>query len=859
MPWRCWLPALVQLLFAGCVGAQLSSVPGTSAGLAASPQLAGLLPEVAVPPELEAALGLQPAAALPGGQPLQSPFLPSLAAAPGAYGVPGGQPALSLQPAQSLPSLPSLPSLQPFAPMQPIQPVLGFDGPNSPLLLLPGNNSAALGLELDGSAGPTPVTLSAGQLPPIGSWMAIAPGAEQSAKLAPAPAPPDATAVVAAAGNSDEASSSEKKDDSNQTENSTEASAAEVNDSKSDSKAAENATEEEQSKEEGEEKDEADEEKDEKKEKGAKGEEKQDAEKDTAKKKKAEAKGEEAGQKDEKQAKDEKEEGEKGNATDEAKDSNASADTANASAGGESAEKPAAEPTRADTFKVDANASGSNASNASAADAQTPPAEKVVPPPKAGSLLDRVRGKMQSTHSKLATLTQEIMSVGQVIDKTEEALLGKVLDVESAKGLILKRTAIDAANARSEHELMHLHEQIDSLNSLLGKAQKQYLEEGERQKKEEMEMMAKLEAHSKALASEQATVSGMQLLQDKLLLSRQRLERNLSKDASAQVNVTAALGVMETSLQQVKLAEGVMRSHLIAIHDYGWQCHERAKQLHVDVGALAKIKPKHSAAAASAERQAEQTQMANLQRLRAESAMLQAEIQRVEGFSANGMDHLKKELKQISDVELNIIKEVRDMGHRMAASKEKTVMMEQSSKANFVATVELQGRKKIQAKELGEWQEKVNPVVFAAVEAENDALELELEQALQILTQAKTEETSAYSFVEQMHAAKAAQEQAVATAQKAREMAVQEGRLQVQAAIEASKVHKGDSQKLFEQAWRIIAARCKATWDERDATKGAELQQCRQNKQELTVVMAQKATLEQTLQAAETAASAEAF
>merc|ERR1719359_2188560 len=239
--------------------------------------------------------------------------------------------------------------------------------------------------------------------------------------------------------------------------------------------------------------------------------------------------------------------------------------------------------------------------------------------------------------------------------------------------------------------------------------------------------MNQLHQNAKALASAQAQVAGLQMVQSKLLLSRHRLFEEFAHDKRAEKNESFLVGSAQQALTHMQVDETVLRRHLLDIHEYNLKCHERATTIHQRATALSKIKPKVTAAGAAGERQAEQTQMANLQRLRAEVAMLQAEIQRVEGSSTEAFAALKGHITRTNLLEQEIIRGVRNMSGLMFHHKEHTNMLQESIQANIAATTELEGRKKTQVDELDEWREKVNPVVFAALEVENTQLELELQ------------------------------------------------------------------------------------------------------------------------------------
>lgn len=496
-----------------------------------------------------------------------------------------------------------------------------------------------------------------------------------------------------------------------------------------------------------------------------------------------------------------------------------------------------------------------------AAPGPAPAAAAVLPkPPPAGSLLERIGNKLAKEHQKLATVSQSLLSVNGLVESTEQSLLGKVLDVETARGLAAKHQEIDAANERARGQIRDLGAQISNLNTLLAAAEKTYEMQQAAQRKAEGELEKQLKAKVDALAAQAqkaiSSLPGLALLNKRLRANRTQMQ---AEDVAARKKINASsieLDQILKALEIEKMEEARLRRGLIDIHNYSSSCHVQAESLEASVLELSKKMPKQSAAAAASEMQGEATQKANNERLRAEVALLQAEIQRVDHAGQDALGSLTTDRTALNLLETNIIVQVRNISNKTHQAKTRTLLLQQAVQANIGQIEEAMGQKKGLTKDLHNWQQRVSPVVFAALQAENDALEKELAGAVDLVTQANVEEAKAFAQVQQFAADREAQEAAADAAAQSVITAEEEGQKQLEKAVAAAKASKEKSAALLQKANDALRAACKPKWDKREEETAKEKEECDANAQQLAVVQAQQEMLKQTVQAAQTAQEA---
>merc|ERR1719440_1994918 len=98
--------------------------------------------------------------------------------------------------------------------------------------------------------------------------------------------------------------------------------------------------------------------------------------------------------------------------------------------------------------------------------------------PKSGDLVAQVEDQMGEQHQKLGKLSASLVSVRQEVDKTEQSMLGKVLDLQTARSFFVRHEEIGTSNEKLTDDVSMLNTQVEDLSSSLSKVQRRFLTNG---------------------------------------------------------------------------------------------------------------------------------------------------------------------------------------------------------------------------------------------------------------------------------------------------------------------------------------------------------------------------------------------
>mmetsp|Transcript_99392 Transcript_99392/g.310264 ORF Transcript_99392/g.310264 Transcript_99392/m.310264 type:complete len:294 (+) Transcript_99392:588-1469(+) len=293
------------------------------------------------------------------------------------------------------------------------------------------------------------------------------------------------------------------------------------------------------------------------------------------------------------------------------------------------------------------------------------------------------------------------------------------------------------------------------------------------------------------------------------------------------------------------------------MHLYCVQCRTQVQELQGNLRAASALAPKESETVEQVAKQAEDVFKADYQRMMAEGVLLKAEIKRVEGNGNKALSVLRAEQTDLQLLESQLTYDVADAQARINATRMKHEELKRTlAITDGVEQGDLEQRKELE-EQLNGLHERLSPVVYSAIRAENSAYRSELGQAMALLQSSKDQEARAAAAAQQATAEVDAQQQATEIASDAVREAESEGEKQLDGAVKAAAANKEQSQQAEARAEGVIADRCQPEWDVRGGEKDAELKKCRALKEELAVVKAQQDTLMQTLKAQQTANAAE--
>lgn len=468
--------------------------------------------------------------------------------------------------------------------------------------------------------------------------------------------------------------------------------------------------------------------------------------------------------------------------------------------------------------------------------------------------MSRVGDQLADNHQSLQDVSRQLLQVQSRVDQTEQSLFGKVVDANTIRTLYGKHQMIDGSNIKAQDDITKLDNQVSTLSTDLGGAQRKLAVDGRNQRSEVNALTDKITQDKELIQNLTSELTEYQ--KRDLPGNHQRLCQMHDKLLEANSATNAIVQQVTNDLNNAKKAhtDEVQRSHglkqyLVEVHHYGVACHSRVQELEKDLRVTQAVEPRETAGLTAAMRQSEATAAATEQRLLAEGALLRANIRRLETQAQSDLRGFKTVRREYETLQASILAEVQGLEAKIAAEKGRIQSLTASLHENMEVQAEDAGQRAMLEKELGELQQQVSPVQYATLQGENDALQAELDQTTAMLAHSKASEAKAVTDAQQARAAASAQKATAAIAEQGMQEAREEGLRQLAAAVAKAAESKATAERTLASAESAIASRCQAEWDERSAEKNREMQRCDSLKEELLVAKAQEETLRQTLSA----------
>jgi len=484
------------------------------------------------------------------------------------------------------------------------------------------------------------------------------------------------------------------------------------------------------------------------------------------------------------------------------------------------------------------------------------PAAPAPAAPNAGDLVSEVKKQLATDHRTLGKVSAALMSVQTSVDKTERSMLGKVLDLQTARSFFSRHEEIDTANDKLKDENTKLNSQVEELSSTISQVQKKYLSDAQKNRISEGKLREQIIENDSMLQSLNAELSHSDEIKEEL----KRLEKIHTELMAESVQAAEAGRKTETMLveargtnrNEVRKHSG-LRSQLVAMNNYSTRCYDDVAKKSKKLGILMVSESKDSQAAELTLKQKRKANDAAEQRLLAEHALLVSQVKKIETQALQEVDRVKDLRGDFKTLEHNIVASVHEMEEKIKAESERVKSLSVDLMENAQSEEESNTRKEALdariEKLMAEVRDSENPIIIATTEGQNQALEAELAEGFVLWKNSKRAETAALLNVDQAAADLSAQMSSLKLADKALATARMEGRKKVAEAVKKAAASKAKAQILIDKSRAAILTRCKPNWDAIWKTKRAKLMQCKSRKEEMSMEMAKKDILVQTLKA----------
>lgn len=488
--------------------------------------------------------------------------------------------------------------------------------------------------------------------------------------------------------------------------------------------------------------------------------------------------------------------------------------------------------------------------------ASTLRSRKIEPQPKSGDLVHQVKDALATDHRTLGKVSAALMSVQSEVDKTEENMLGKVLDLQTARSFFTRHEEIDTANDKLNSDISNLNTQVDGLSSTLSKTQKAFLSNSMLFRDSEGKLHTQLVENGALIGNMNSELAKEDDVQKELKRLTQIHKDLMAEGVNASEVGRQAVAMLDGERGKARSEVGrhkSLRMQLVKMNNYSIACHASVVKTSKKLGMFMVSASKDNQAAQLTMAQKKKATEATEQRLLAERALLVTEVKKLENEDLQAVQKVADLRSDLQIIQNNIVKEVRELQLKMEAQKERVKSLSVDLMENEQAEMDHNAKKEAMEAHLAELVKEVhesqNPITIATTEAQNDALQAELNEAYVLWKSSKTSETAAILNVDQAAASAEAAKAGVKTVDEMLVAARKEGRKKVREAVKEAMINKAKSQVLLEKAQTALAGRCKPDWDEIWKKKRAGLVKCKQWKEELSMEKAKKDTLMTTLKA----------
>lgn len=476
--------------------------------------------------------------------------------------------------------------------------------------------------------------------------------------------------------------------------------------------------------------------------------------------------------------------------------------------------------------------------------------------PMSGDLVDKVQLQLAGDHRELGNASATLLSVQTEVDQTEQSMLGKVLDLQTARNFFNRHEEIDIANKKLAVEISQLNAQVEGLSSSLSKVQKEFLANAVAYRSAEEKLHIQIIQDESVIKSIQAELAKEDDIKAALHRLTQIHQELMKESVDSYKSGLVAVGLLKNERSLTRLEVGrhrLLRNQLVRMHNYSVACHASVEKVSKKFSTMLIAESKDNQAGAMTLQQKKKAKEATEQRLLAERALLVSEVKRAEKDEVEGIAQIKVMRGDFQVLERSIATEIMEMEAKIEAEKKQVKTLSEALMENAQAESEDLTKKEAMDKKLADLMKQVhdeqNPIVIATLEGQNDALQTELNAAYAMWKKAQEIETASNLQVDTVNATLTAVQKGYALAQESVQTAVSEGEHRLAIAVAEVAKKKADAKTLYDKAKAAVAQRCKTTWDSIWKEKRAKLVKCKSHKEELAMERAKESTLKQTLKA----------
>jgi len=462
--------------------------------------------------------------------------------------------------------------------------------------------------------------------------------------------------------------------------------------------------------------------------------------------------------------------------------------------------------------------------------------------------------RIEQDGHKIGLVAENLVAVQGDINRVEKEVLGKVFDLQSMKNFFNTHQAAVEESKQLNGDISKLSGEVSFLSGQLGKAR---LESDQSQKDHRMEasqMQGKItedEAVIQGLGQELKREKAIEADNAKLQEVNAILRGQNSKTTDAAAVVHEELTVAKAVLQKAENTADTFKEELVAQHQYGEACHQRVSALQNELHEVTQKHVEERNYDTQTIHQATVDSQHSQQMLAAQNEDLKARLAKAQQNRATFQTQLGATHQQMHALQGEASTELNKMRDEVAKMRAHAAAVQGAVAAGAQNRQVTQAHIAQTQLQVDSMQQTLLTNKLQLLQTKNAQLKEDMARLQEALKQSQLGEAKAEAVSMQAKEAEASWKSAAAQNAAAAQNTARE------ALVEIAKAKKGDEDAATQaseatmDAEASLLTKCDSLWDKKHPKVFAQLEKCKQTKQDLRTVSAQVASLSSTIKGAQ--------
>lgn len=452
--------------------------------------------------------------------------------------------------------------------------------------------------------------------------------------------------------------------------------------------------------------------------------------------------------------------------------------------------------------------------------------------PKPCDIVADVKSKLADDKRALSKVSSELLSVQTNVKHHSNSLIGKVLDLETARDVRTHHKSVEAENSKLKDKISKLNAEVGGLSSTLSDVHKEFLGKQRENSLSEGELHVAIEEDETVVRNLNDRLTKEHAVQHELK-KLEKMHRNLGEAAERTAKrgekALSELAVTRRSSHDEASKHDRLRTQLKDMNKYSLDCHSRINKAATKLALDAQSND--TQATTMALKQTKKAAEASEERLLAEGALLVSEVKKVESAGLEGVTEIKDMRKKLKKLEDDMKREMKELEAKLHAERARLQKFNASLVENSEAAKKMAAEKNATDANITDLKKKLhkqeNPVILANLTKQNEHLQAKLNHAHLLDKHSKRFEATAVAKVHNASAELEAAKKALKLAHDGIAKAHTDGAKKLAEATKQGAENRAKAKAKLEKAQAKIAAKCKTKWDAHWKVKRSRLRKCK--------------------------------